>query len=242
MSLLLSGDFSGIKNKINIYGTYNILGGNRYNANWNELYRLSIFLVAPIAFLAWSKSNNVNKRVLLFIICSLIFCFIPSFKFSSGIASLISYDGIVNRYYFASFIFLFPFLNVAISLFNPFYFTNLILDLDIRCRTWGITWIWDGDWVDWVSCPTALHVNIVDRESSPYAFIALFGASYSKLLIFFILLECRRVRRVCLVGFLVFGFKSEGHSDLLRLCLSRLSYFLNGTISSVQMWLSISTL
>lgn len=129
MSLLLSGDFLSIKNKINIYGAYNILGGNRYNANWNELYRLSIFLVAPIAFLAWSKSSNVNKRVLLFITCSLIFCFIPSFKFSAGIASLISYDGIVNRYYFASFIFLLLplFVYMMLAKFRKLYSQTILV-------------------------------------------------------------------------------------------------------------------
>ncbi len=118
VSLLLSGDFAGIKNKINIYGTYNILGGNRYKANWNELYSSSIFLVAPIIFLAWNESSNISRKTLLFIILSLIFCFIPSFKFSAGIASLISYDGIVNRYYFASFVFLLLPLFIYLILFK----------------------------------------------------------------------------------------------------------------------------
>jgi hypothetical protein len=106
MALLLNGDFGAIQNKINIYGTYNIIGGNRYAANWNELYEFSIFLVVPVAYLVLKQESNVNKRVLLFIILSLVFCFIPNFKFTAGLASLISYDGIVNRYYFASLIFL----------------------------------------------------------------------------------------------------------------------------------------
>lgn len=105
IGLLKEGDWTQIKEKINIYGLYNVQGGNRYLANWNELYALSVLMVAPIALLAWTKRNHVNQRVFLFIALSLVFCFIPTFKYSAGIASLISYDGIVNRYYFASFVF-----------------------------------------------------------------------------------------------------------------------------------------
>jgi hypothetical protein len=103
---IFEGDFIKIKNELKIHGTYNIQGGNRYSANWNELYAFSTILIAPIAMFAWRKFNQINKRVLLFITSSLIFCFIPNFKFSAGLASLISYDQIVNRYYFASFVFL----------------------------------------------------------------------------------------------------------------------------------------
>ena len=103
---IFEGNFLKIKNEIKIHGTYNIQGGNRYAANWNELYALSVILIVPIVMLAWHKFHKINNRVLLFIALSLIFCFIPSFRFTAGLASLISYDGIVNRYYFASFIFL----------------------------------------------------------------------------------------------------------------------------------------
>lgn len=104
---IFEGEFIKIKDELKIHGTYNVQGGNRYSANWNELYTLSIMLIVPIVMFAWNKFNQINKRVLLFIILSLIFCFIPNFKFTAGLASLISYDQIVNRYYFASFIFLF---------------------------------------------------------------------------------------------------------------------------------------
>lgn len=103
---IFEGDLIKIKNELKIHGAYNVQGGNRYSANWNELYALSTILIIPIAILAWNKFNQINKRVLLFIALSLIFCFIPNFKFTAGLASLISYDQIVNRYYFASFIFL----------------------------------------------------------------------------------------------------------------------------------------
>lgn len=105
VKLLKDRNFSKIKNVINIQGLYNVQGGNRYSANWNELYAVSVFLTVPICLLAWAKSQFINQRVLIFIILSLVFCFIPTFKYSAGIASLISYNEIVNRYYFVSFVF-----------------------------------------------------------------------------------------------------------------------------------------
>jgi hypothetical protein len=106
IKLMKAGDWHEIKQRINIDGLYNIQGGNRYLANWNELYALSVFLVVPTALLVWTKHVHFNQRVFLFIALSLVFCFIPTFKYSAGVASLISYDGIVNRYYFASFVFM----------------------------------------------------------------------------------------------------------------------------------------
>jgi hypothetical protein len=106
IKLIKAGDWHQIKQRINIDGLYNVQGGNRYSANWNELYALSVFMVVPLALLVWAKRIHFNQRVFLFIALSLIFCFIPTFKYSAGVASLISYDGIVNRYYFASFVFM----------------------------------------------------------------------------------------------------------------------------------------
>jgi len=105
IKLLKEGDWTQIKEKINIHGLYNVQGGNRYLANWNELYALSVLMGAPIVLLAWVQRNHVNQRVLYFIVLSLVFCFIPTYKYSAGLASLITYDQIVNRYYFASFVF-----------------------------------------------------------------------------------------------------------------------------------------
>lgn len=115
---LKKGEFTKILTEINAKGTWNAVhGGNRYAANWNELYRLSVYLFALIGVAGLVtkfklvtgnlRGNfNVNNRVLCFLLLSLVFCFIPTFKYTSGLASLISYDGIVNRYYFASFVFL----------------------------------------------------------------------------------------------------------------------------------------
>lgn len=107
LSHLKNGDFSKISSEIISKGTWNALhGGNRYAANWNELYKLSIYFFLPLTVLFSLKMSKINNRVLCFIILSLAFCFIPTYIYSAGLVSLISYDGIVNRYYFASHIFL----------------------------------------------------------------------------------------------------------------------------------------
>lgn len=107
LSHLRGGDFAKIYAEIISKGTWNAIhGGNRYAANWNELYKLSVYLFLPLSVLLSLKVPKINNRVLCFIIFSLVFCFIPTYKYSAGLVSLISYDGIVNRYYFASYIFL----------------------------------------------------------------------------------------------------------------------------------------
>ena len=122
ITLLKNGDYLKILNEIQTKGKWNVIdGGNRYSANWNELYRFSVFAFVPVAIYGWFSPFKIDRQVLCFIGLSLCFCFIPTFQYSAGLASLISYDGIVNRYYFASLIFLIvPLLayTVAISFKN----------------------------------------------------------------------------------------------------------------------------
>jgi hypothetical protein len=107
VTLLRKGEYAQILIDIQAKGKWNALeGGNRFSANWNELYRFSVFAFIPVAVFAWFKPLQVNTRTLCFLGLSLVFCFIPTFQYSAGLASLISYDGIVNRYYYASLIFL----------------------------------------------------------------------------------------------------------------------------------------
>ncbi len=107
ITMIKNGEYTQILAAIQVKGKWNAVdGGNRFLANWNELYRLSVFAFIPIGIFAWLYPLQINKRVLCFIGSSLVFCFIPTFQYSAGLASIISYDGIVNRYYFASFIFL----------------------------------------------------------------------------------------------------------------------------------------
>jgi hypothetical protein len=107
ITLLKNGEYSKILTDIQTKGKWNVIdGGNRFSANWNELYRLSVFAFIPVVAFAWFKPPQMDQRVLCFVGLSLVFCFIPTFQYSAGLASLISYDGIVNRYYYASLIFL----------------------------------------------------------------------------------------------------------------------------------------
>jgi hypothetical protein len=93
--------------------------------------------------LVWHKLfNQINKRVLLFIVLSLSFCFIPNFRSTAGLASLISYDQIVNRYYFASFIFLLlPLcLYLISSHFKTIHSPSLLIILTLTCM--GLVFIY----------------------------------------------------------------------------------------------------
>lgn len=119
VTYILNGQFEKILADIHTKGEYNAVhGGNRYAANWSELYRLSVYVfgfLGMAGLLAWSRiqapvinsfrATQINKRVFIFLILSLVFCFIPTFKYSAGLASLITYVTIVNRFYFASFAF-----------------------------------------------------------------------------------------------------------------------------------------
>lgn len=107
LTLVKNNEWLKMTGLINEKGTWNVVdGGNRYAANWNEMYRLSVYTMLGVAGLACFNLVKINKRVLSFIVLSMVFCFAPSYIFSAGFLSLVSYDGIVNRYYFASFLFL----------------------------------------------------------------------------------------------------------------------------------------
>jgi hypothetical protein len=127
---LINRDFAKILLEIKIKGTWNAIhGGNRYAANWNELYAVSVCLLLGIgvaSYTPWLKTIVVNKRVLWFLLLSLVFCFAPTFVYTAGLLSLVSYDGIVNRYYFASFIYTALPLGVYIGLMRLRFFKNPI--------------------------------------------------------------------------------------------------------------------
>ena len=117
---LVNKDFAKILLEIKVKGTWNAIhGGNRYAANWNELYSLSVYLLIGTGIVIhtpWFETFPVNRRVLWFLLLSLVFCFAPTFVYTAGLLSLVSYDGIVNRYYYASFVYTALPLAVYISL------------------------------------------------------------------------------------------------------------------------------
>ena len=124
ITLLKNNETSKIMELINQKGTWNAVeGGNRYAGNWNEMYALSVCLMLLVGFLSVLNVLKMHKRVLAFVVLSLVFCFAPTYVFSSGFLSLVSYDGIVNRYYFASLLFLAVPLCVYFVI-TKFKFTN----------------------------------------------------------------------------------------------------------------------
>lgn len=133
--LIQSGQTAKIADLIEEYGKYNIEGGNRYEANWNALYAVCVFCALPILIIVDKNKNTVNAKVLFIVLASLAYCFIPTFKFSSGIASLFYPAPIINRLYFASFLFVLPPLLVYLilkqsKLFNkPVYLLLFVLIL-----------------------------------------------------------------------------------------------------------------
>lgn len=133
--LIQSGQTAKIADLIEEYGKYNIEGGNRYEANWNALYAVCVFCALPILIIVDKNKNTVNTKVLFIVLASLAYCFIPTFKFSSGIASLFYPAPIINRLYFASFLFVLPPLLVYLilkqsKLFNkPVYLLLFVLIL-----------------------------------------------------------------------------------------------------------------
>lgn len=120
IQLLINGDMNSIVDNIRKYGQYNVNGGNRRIANWNEMYILSLLVVIPMMLYANIKKILPQLKASLFVLLSLVFCFIPNFIYTAGIASLVSYAEIVNRYYFASFIHLVVPLFVYVFTFNKF--------------------------------------------------------------------------------------------------------------------------
>jgi hypothetical protein len=116
VTLVKSGETSKIIDLVEKYGQFNIQGGNRFAANWNALYAISVFCALPIYYIHYTNKGLINGRVLSIVLMSLVYCFIPTFKWSSGIMSLFYDASIVNRVYFASLLFILPSLLIYLIL------------------------------------------------------------------------------------------------------------------------------
>ena len=133
--LIRSGETAKISELVEKYGKYNVESGNRFEANWNALYAICVFCALPILYIVKKTKNVVNVKVLFIVLASLAYCFIPTFKLSSGIASLFYGAPIVNRIYFASLLFILPSLLAYLVLrksvrFNhPIYLLMFVLAL-----------------------------------------------------------------------------------------------------------------
>ncbi|HMS27494.1 MAG TPA: hypothetical protein PKC80_09000 [Burkholderiaceae bacterium] len=134
-TLIKTGQGGKIAGLIHEYGQYNIEGGNRFAANWNALYAICVVSAIPVLFFSFYDKSLLNTKSLYIVLASLIYCFVPTFKLSSGIASLFYVAPIVNRFYFASMLFALPSLLAYLALnkstkFNkPIYLLILIAGL-----------------------------------------------------------------------------------------------------------------
>jgi hypothetical protein len=138
-TLLQTGQAAKISDLIQEYGKYNIEGGNRYEANWNALYAVCVFCALPIFILHQRHKDILNSKVLYIVLASLAYCFIPTFKFSSGLASLFYGAPIVNRIYFASLLFILPALLTYLILSKTVRFNHPIYLLLLVFGLMGVT-------------------------------------------------------------------------------------------------------
>jgi ABC-type multidrug transport system fused ATPase/permease subunit len=135
VSLIQTGKSTKISDLIHEYGKYNVEGGNRYEANWNVLYAICVACALPILVINHTGKGLVNNKVLYIVLASLAYCFIPTFKLSSGITSLFYPADILNRLYFASLLFILPsllvylILNKSKNFKHPIYLLLIVLTL-----------------------------------------------------------------------------------------------------------------
>ena len=137
---LLQTDQSGkVADLIQEYGKYNIEGGNRYEANWNALYAICVFCAIPILVINHTSKATLDPKALYTVLVSLVFCFIPTFKLSSGITSLFYSADILNRLYFASLLFILPSLLAYLVLNKIEKFKSPIYLLLVVVGLMGVT-------------------------------------------------------------------------------------------------------
>lgn len=116
ISLSLSGDFSELLSRLRHYGQTQIEGGvNRQMFGWNQMMSLSVILGFANVILAY-RNKYLNFPAVLFLFLTSLIAIAPLFRYSAALASMISYEYIVNRYYYASYLFLMLPLFFALAL------------------------------------------------------------------------------------------------------------------------------
>lgn len=117
ISLSLAGDFTELVRKLQHYGQTQIEGGiNREKFGWNQLMSLSVILGLGVVVVAYRNKRILNFQAVLFLLLTSLIALAPLFRYSAAVASMISYEYIVNRYYYASYLFLMLPLFVAVVL------------------------------------------------------------------------------------------------------------------------------
>ncbi len=135
-----SGDFNLLWQKIIEDGNALITRFNRASASMNELIYLSLSLLPLLIIFSYLQTKKYNKifniRTIVFIVITSLFVLIPVFKITAGLASLVTYLFVVNRFYYSSSIFLvIPLLSWIIIYFitkkNKILYINILIALII---------------------------------------------------------------------------------------------------------------
>ena len=98
-------------------------------------YGICVISAIPVLFFNFYDRKVLNTKAVYIVLASLIYCFVPTFKISSGIASLFYGAPIVNRFYFASMLFVLPsllaylILNKSNKFNKPIYLLMLVAGL-----------------------------------------------------------------------------------------------------------------
>ncbi len=84
---------------------------NKASTTLNSFIYLSLFLILIFGCILLYKSYKkspllINLRLLLFVCIASLFILIPLFKYSAGLAGLLTYDRVSYRFYFSSLLFL----------------------------------------------------------------------------------------------------------------------------------------
>ena len=97
---------------------------NKASTTMNALIYLSIIFMLFILFVFLyrvykQKEEHLNKKMFFFLLLTSLFIFIPIIQFTAGLASVLTYQRLVYRFYFSSMLFM------VIPIF-VFYFLSLI--------------------------------------------------------------------------------------------------------------------
>ena len=106
ISLAGQGRLGEIATKLDSYGQQQIDGMNRRSSGWNEIFTGSVLIVPGVLVLAWRQRSRVNVRMVAWVCLASYLIFIPIWKWTAGLAAMLSYTSIVSRHYFSSMVFL----------------------------------------------------------------------------------------------------------------------------------------
>ncbi len=118
--------FSELFTAIDSKGKVLIYNYSRYSSNINELMLLSMILISILSMIVFYRyirkyDNIVNIRMLVFLLVTSFFIFIPLTTVTGGVASLLTYTAVAHRFYYSSLLF----FAIPISVFYIYTFLKI---------------------------------------------------------------------------------------------------------------------